>query len=109
MREWIMASSLLTIALAPVSALGQERPWEPGWPMHPGWWMWGPAGLVMMLMMLLFWGLVITGIVLALRWLLRQGRQEEPDRALDILRERYARGEIGKEEFEAKRRDLGAA
>ena len=70
------------------------------------WWMWGAGGLVMMLMMLVFWGLVIWGIVVGIRWLVRQGRDERPDRALDILRERYARGEIGKEEFEARRRDL---
>ncbi|MBI2219080.1 MAG: SHOCT domain-containing protein [Candidatus Rokubacteria bacterium] len=78
--------------------------------MHPGWWMWGAGGVVMMLMMLTFWGLVITGLVLGVRWLARQGREERPDRsdrALDILRERYARGEIDKEEFEARRRDLG--
>jgi putative membrane protein len=46
-------------------------------------------------------------LVLLGRWLLAQGR-ERPDRALEILRERYARGEMNREEFEARRRDLGA-
>ena len=107
MRDRIMMLSLATVALIPASALAQERPWERGWGMHPGWWMWGPAGAVMTLMMLVFWALVITGLVIGIRWLVRQGRAERPDRALDILRERYARGEINKEEFEARRRDLG--
>jgi putative membrane protein len=49
---------------------------------------------------------VIAGVVFGARWLVRQGRDGQPDRALDILRERYARGEINKEEFEARRRDL---
>ena len=106
MRDWIMMWSLLTVALIPAPVMAQERPWERGWGMHPGWWMWGAGGAVMMLMILVFWGLVITGLVLGIRWLARQGRQERPDRALDILRERYARGEINKEEFEARRRDL---
>ena len=44
----------------------------------------------MMLMMLVFWALVIIGLVLGIRWLTRQGREEHPDYALDILRERYA-------------------
>ena len=107
MRDWIMTLIALTAALIPSPAMAQERPWEWGWGMHPGWWMWGAGGLVMMFMMLVFWGLVVTGIVLGIRWLARQGREERTDRALDILRERYARGEINKEEFDARRRDLG--
>lgn len=61
--------------------------------------------------MLLFWGLVIGGVVLAARWFavnrsstslsLARGKN-----ALEILRERYAKGEIDKNEFEEKRRDL---
>ena len=106
MRNRIIASSLLTMALVPASAMAQERPWERGWGMHPGWWMWGAGGLVMMFMMMVFWGLVIAGLVLGIRWLVRQGRDGQPDRALEILRERYARGEINKEEFDLRRRDL---
>jgi putative membrane protein len=63
----------------------------------------------MMLMMFLFWALVICGIVFGIRWLARQGGEHRSDRALEILRERYARGEIGREEFEARRHDLEAS
>ncbi len=42
-----------------------------------------------------------------IRWAVRMGRAgATSDRALDILRERYARGEIDKDEFEAKKQDL---
>ncbi|MCL6556108.1 MAG: SHOCT domain-containing protein [Burkholderiales bacterium] len=75
--------------------------------MHPMAWMWGAGGLIMMLTMLVFWGLVIAALVLAVRWLLTADRRPGRDTALEILRERYARGEIGREEFEARRRDLG--
>jgi putative membrane protein len=106
MRNPTVITSLV-MALVPAPAVAQERPWEWGWGMHPGWWMWGAGGAVMMLMMLVFWGLVIAGLVLGIRWLSRQGRDDRGDRALEILRERYARGEINKEEFDARRRDLG--
>jgi putative membrane protein len=89
----------------PVSAWAQDRgDWSSG--MHPMSWMWGGWGLAMMIMMLVFWGVLIVGIVLAVRWLAGQSDRSRSDRTLDILRERYARGEIDKEEFEAKRRDL---
>lgn len=61
----------------------------------------------MMLVMLAFWVVLIAGIVLAIRWLATRGRESRaPDHALDILRQRYARGEFGREEFEAKKKDL---
>ena len=74
------------------------------------WGIWGVWGFGMMLIMLVFWGLIIVGLVLGIRWLISQGRESRStplsDTALDILRQRYARGEIDKEEFEAKKRDL---
>jgi putative membrane protein len=63
---------------------------------------WGSMGLGM----LLFWGLLIAAIaVLADSWLSSRKRGTSRS-ALDILKERYARGEIGREEFEQKKRDL---
>jgi putative membrane protein len=70
------------------------------------------------LLMLLFWGVVIALVVFAVRALTRSGSgQATPpagspgqtrDQALEILRERYARGEISKDEFNSMRQDLTA-
>ena len=88
------------------SAWGQDRSSEV-WEMHPMMWgMWGAWGIGMMLRMLVFWGVVIAGIVLGIRWLASQGGAARRDSALDILRQRYARGEIDREEFLARKRDL---
>ena len=86
------------------AVLVQGGPYD--WGMHPMWGFWGAWGIGMMLFMLLFWGLVIVGIVLGIRWLVSQGKESRSDSALEILRQRYARGEINKEEFDAKKRDL---
>jgi len=91
--------------MAPGLALAQ-RPYEWEWRTHPMWWMWGAWGIGMMLIMLLFWGAVIAGLVLGVRWLLRQGREQRSDSALEILRQRYARGELTKDDFERMKRDL---
>lgn len=62
------------------------------------------------IMMLLFWVLVIGGIVWIIRTATTQNgnatHTQNHNSALDILRERYARGEINKEEFDAKKKDL---
>jgi putative membrane protein len=104
-----LAGALAFVLSGPTLALGQDRTWEWQGGMHPMVFMWGAGGIVMMFMMLVFWGLVIAGLVLGVRWLAGQGRGAPRDEALEILRQRYARGEITKEEFETRKRDLGLA
>lgn len=99
---------LVNVDSVPLRAWAQERAWD-GWGMHPMWGVWGLWGIGMILAMFVFWALVVAGIVFGIRWLVAERRSLGSDRALAILRERYARGEINREEFEARRKDLEAS
>ena len=69
-----------------------------GWGMGFGW-----------ISMFLVWGLVILGIVALIKWLMPQSPGDKSSRgktALEILQERYARGEIERDEYEQKKQDL---
>jgi putative membrane protein len=101
--QWMMSVTL--VWHIPGTVCAQPAPHDWRWE-HPMWWMWGAWGIGMGLLMLLFWGAVIVGIVLGIRWLISQGKASSSDTALNILRQRYAQGEINKEEFVAKKRDL---
>ena len=87
--------------------IAQSIPVADTW-MH-GSWGWGWMGL-MMVMMVLFWGAVIFGVV----WLIRgatSGRSvaETPTRdesPAEILDRRFAQGEIEEEDYRARREVL---
>jgi len=67
-----------------------------------GWWGW-----LMMIPMVLIWGLIIWGFVVLVQRGFSPGHaMTSVESALELLKRRYARGEISKEEYEQKRRDL---
>jgi putative membrane protein len=84
-----------------------------GWGMGPG--MMGGYGMGWFgsILIIVFWILILVGLIFLIRWLIQStGRHKTTgngsNRALEILKERYARGEIDKEEFESKKKDLSA-
>jgi putative membrane protein len=69
---------------------------------------WGYA--LMTVGMVLFWGLIITGVVLLVRYLARGGQHPEPQPSTpeDVLAHRYARGEIDEQEYRQRLATLRA-
>lgn len=67
----------------------------------------GVVVLIGILLWIVFWIIVILGAVLLIRWVISQFRSGGMSgKEMSILRERYAKGEITKEEFEEKKKDL---
>ena len=77
---------------APLQMMDGDNDWGSGW--------W----IVMVVIMVLFWGAIIAVVV----WGIRQftGDQRRDRSPLDIARQRLARGEINKEEFDRIRGDV---
>jgi putative membrane protein len=103
MKRFIMYPLLLLI---PATAYAQTYPQR----MH-SWHMigWG-WGLGLGLLGIFFWIMAIIGIICLVGRLMRRTAFPHPypthDNALEILKKRYVRGEIAKEEFEQKRKDI---
>ncbi len=88
-----------------LSLLTLQGPYEWGWRMHPMWgWGWG---IGMMTMMLLFWGAISCRCMRGIRWFVGQSKPSRGRLGDGIsCRERFASGEIDKDEFETKKREL---
>ncbi|HUS52489.1 MAG TPA: SHOCT domain-containing protein [Thermohalobaculum sp.] len=110
LRKLPVLAATVVLAALPTLALAQGAPgyyadhmWGGGW--HG--WFFGP-------LMMVFWLVILVGaVILIARWLGASGHIESRRKApgsdaLDILRERFAKGEIDKAEFEERRALLGS-
>lgn len=109
MQRWTTRITGFSVGLAALSA-GALRA-DPGdgqyfghyGMMNGGGWIFGP------IMLLIFFGLLVAAVVLIVRLLgsdLLRSAGRPDDRSLSILRERFAKGEITQEEFEAAKKAL---
>ena len=75
--------------------MGHMEGW--GWMSGFGW-----------IFMILFWALIVLGVAALAKWLFSTVRSANSAdrRPLDILKERYARSEITRDQYEQMRRDL---
>jgi putative membrane protein len=108
----VLGTAVLSSALLQSqSAYAQQRGGFGSWGMGSG--MAGGYGMGVFgsIFMIAFWILLLAGVFFLVRWLVRgssghSGDARSGSSALEILEQRYARGEIDREEFEQKKRDL---
>ena len=113
-RTTAVLAGLIISVMTYSAALAQQPPGPQGYPYGPGMMGWG--GWYGMVFGPLFMILVLAGVIavtaLLVRWIAGPWHSASPPHwtqppgrtPLDILKERYARGEIDKEEFEERRR-----
>lgn len=101
--RYFISSLIVTLSTAG-SAWAQWCPynWEKGsWMMG-----WGAMVWFMPVLMISFWVMVIIAAIFFIRWMMGHRTSKVEETASDILKKKYARGEINKEEFEQKKKDI---
>jgi putative membrane protein len=106
----IIGGTILGVIIILFFAFGAISGWQ-----YDGWGMMGPGmmgGFGWMWLILVFWililGLIIWAVVALVRGLSepKGSGSSRADSALELLKKRYARGEIDKQEYEEKKKDL---
>jgi putative membrane protein len=114
---WIVLGVLLLVVLLGSvlggGMMGPGMMWGysvPGVAFHGSGWLWGLRMGLGGLVMLAFWGALIAGGIVLMRWLLgdaHTGADRGGEDALAILRRRYAAGEIDRATYEHMKEELG--
>ena len=81
-----------------------------GWPNMMGGFFGGGLGWIGVIFGFIFFAAIVIGVILLIVWLVRRPGYNITDKtsthSLEILKERYAKGEITKEQYESMKKDL---
>jgi len=107
MKKFILGLAL--ISFLSIWTIAYAHGPDEGYSMGP-WMMWGHGMWFFHIIMMAFGIAVIIGIFFLVRWAISSANKDRENKsqesALDILKKRYARGEINKEEYEDRKKDL---
>jgi putative membrane protein len=108
-KEFARAAALAIASMSAISGVDSPAIAQPygQWEMMDGWGRWGGWIMPFHGLGLLFWIVVIAAVV----WLVRSFRRpnergERSNASLDVLEQRYAGGEINRDEYLQKKRDM---
>lgn len=97
------SNAVFGMLLAPLAPASAQSP-QPTYYGQEWMWWWMPFH---MLVPLLFFGLLVAGVIFLVRKLWPDDhRHGTPNRARDLLDDRYAKGEIEREEYLRRRQDI---
>jgi len=97
----IITTAVTILFLQPSLLMANSAQMMGNWDDHSMGWFGGMGWISM----LFFWGLVILLIIALIKWIMTP-KTSSALSALEILKARYAKGEIDKQEFENKKKDL---
>ena len=102
-RHQSMTAAISAVATVAAPVLPAKAQTMPGpWGMHDGAFGWWPLGGLIWLLLI---GLAVVGVIAIMRGLF-SAKKGKSSGALKVLDERYARGEIDREEYLQRRKDL---
>ncbi len=103
MRLRSVAMGLATLFVTSGAKADPEGPWIRDYT-HMAWG--GGYGMLGGLMMLVFWGVVIVLVFFAVRWLTDNKSGAHTSKAIDVLKDRFAKGEIDEDEYRKRKAAL---
>lgn len=114
MRKFLSATALTGLAAVSHTVAAYAQPTGPGTGGYgPGYGMMGGYGYGFGLIHMVIWAVVLIAIIVGVVWMVRSMTashahypSQRRSAGLDVLEERYARGEVNREEYLQRKKDI---
>lgn len=104
--KWILLVAAIVVVALVALPMVFGSAWGGGWGMMGPWALGGFSMFIMPVLLIVVLGLIVWAVAEAARRPADGDRARGADTALEVLKKRYARGEITRDEYEAMKKDL---